>query len=89
MKSFEIIQILTKGLVPVENCGTAVFETSNLSELTRLFGPRHSWSGHMFSGDVFYVYNRLTDDWFMEDADLIGTYLEDKNEQILVFKVGA
>lgn len=89
MKSFEIIQILTKGLVPVENCGSAVFETSDLSELYMLFGKHYSWAGHMFSGDVFYVYHYATNDWTIEDADLIGTNLEDKNEQILVFKVGA
>lgn len=89
MKSFEIIQLLTKSLVPVENCGTAVFDTSDLSELTRLFGKNFSWSGYMFEGKVFYAYNRQTDDWFIEDADLIGSNLEDKDERILVFKVGA
>lgn len=87
MKSFEIIQILTKGLVPVENCGTALFETSDLSEFTRLFGKNYSWSGHMFSGDVFYVYCYSTDDWTIEDADLIGFNLRDEKEVIYVFKV--
>ena len=88
MKSFEIIQLLTKGLVPVENCGTAVFETSDLSELSSLFGKNHSWIGHMFKGNVFYVYNRKSDDWTLDDADLIGTYLENADEQIFVFQVG-
>lgn len=89
MKSFELIQILTKGFVPVENCGTAVFETSDLSELTRLFGKNYSWAGQMFSGDVFYVYNYSSDDWLIDDVDLIGHNLQDENEVIYVIKVGA
>lgn len=89
MKSFELIQILTKGLVPVERCGTAVFETSDLSELSMLFGRNYYWAGHMFSGDVFYVYHYATDDWTIEDADLVGFNLENEKEVISVFKVGA
>lgn len=89
MKSFEIIQFLTKGILPIENCGTAVFETSDLSELTSLFGTNYYWSGHMFSGDVFYVYHHDNDSWIIEDADLIGYNSDDKDELIYVFKVGA
>ena len=89
MKSFEIIQLLTKGLVPVENCGTSNFATSDLAELSCLFGKNYSWVGHMFSGDVFYAYNCQTDDWTIENADLIGSNLDDESEMILVFKVGA
>lgn len=89
MKSFELIQILTKGLVPVERCGTAVFKTSDLSELSMLFGRNYSWAGHMFSGDVLYVYHYANDDWTIEDADLVGFNLEDEKEVISVFKVRA
>lgn len=88
MKAFEIIQVLTKGFVPIENCGTSKFDSSDLSELSSLFGKNYSWIGHMFTGNVFYVYNRITDDWTLEDADLIGNSLDDSDEQILVFKVG-
>jgi hypothetical protein len=89
MKAFEIIQLLSKGFVPVENCGTSVFHTSDLSELSCLFGKNYSWIGHMFQGNVFYAYNRKTDDWTMDDADLIGQSLENDDEQIFVFQVGA
>lgn len=89
MNAFEIIQILSKGFVPVENCGTSVFQTSDLSELSSLFGKKYSWIGHMFQGNVFYVYNHKTDDWTLDDADLIGQSLEYDDEQIFVFKVGA
>ncbi len=89
MKSFEIIQLLTKGLVPVEKCGTSNFASSDLAELSRLFGKNYSWIGHMFKGDVFYVYNQKTDDWILDDADLIGQSLENDDEQIFVFQVGA
>ena len=87
MKAFEIIQVLTKGFVPLENCGTSKFESSDLSELSSLFGKNYSWCGHMFSGNVFYAYNRKTDDWSMGDPDLLGYSLDDANEQIFVFKV--
>lgn len=89
MNSFEIIKLLTRGFVPVEKCGTAVFETSDLSELSKLFGRNYLWAGHMFSGDVFYVYHYATDDWTIEDADLVGLNLEDEKEVISVFKVRA
>lgn len=88
MTTFEIIQVLTKGFIPVENCSTSAFATSDLSELSSLFGKHYSWIGHMFSGNVFYAYNRKTDDWTLEDADLIGYSLEDADERIFVFKVG-
>lgn len=88
MKAFEIIQLLSKGFVPVEKCGTSVFRTSDLSELSSLFGKHYSWIGHMFKGDVFYAYNCKTDDWTLDDADLIGQSLEDENKQIFVFQVG-
>ena len=89
MSSFEIIQLLTKHLVPIENCGTDVFETSDLSELSLLFGEHYYWSGNMFKGNVFYVYHLKTADWTLDNADLIGQSLEDDDEQIFVFKVGA
>lgn len=88
MNAFEIIQVLTRGFVPIDRCGTGKFETSDLSELTRLFGTNYSWSGHMFSGNVFYVYNEFNDDWTMEDADLIGTALDDDHCNVYVFHVG-
>ena len=87
MTAFEIIQVLTKGIVPVGRCGTSRFETSNLSELSDLFGTNYSWSGHMFKGNVFYVYNEINDDWTIEDADLIGTAFDDDQCNIFVFQV--
>lgn len=88
MKAFEIIQLLTKELVPVDRCGTAKFETSDLSELSQLFGNHYSWYGHMFKGNVFYVYNEINDDWTIDDADLIGTAFDDDHCNVYVFKVG-
>lgn len=87
MTAFEIIQVLTKGIVPVDRCGTSKFETSDLSELSQLFGIGYSWSGHMFKGSVFYVFNSFNDDWTIEDADLIGTALKDEDCNVLVFHV--
>lgn len=88
MNAFEIIQVLTKGIVAVDRSGTAKFETYDLSELSRLFGTHYSWSGHMFKGNVFYVYNEFNDDWTIEDADLIGTALDDDHCNVYVFQVG-
>lgn len=87
MKAFEIIQVLTKGIVPVYRCGTSKFETSDLSELSNLFGNRYSWSGHMFKGNVFYVYNSFNDDWTIDDADLVGCPFDDNRCNIYVFQV--
>lgn len=87
MTAFEIIQLLTKELVPVDRCGTSRFETSDLSELSRLFGNHYSWSGHMFRENVFYVINTFNDDWTIEDADLIGTAFDDAYSDIYVFQV--
>lgn len=87
MKAFEIIQLLTKKLIPIERCGTAKFETSNLSELSQLFGPYYKWCGHMFKGNIFYVYNNLNDNWTIEDADIMGTAIEDENCKVYVFQV--
>ena len=87
MTAFEIIQFLTEGIVPVDRCGTSKFETSDLSELCKLFGTHYSWSGHMFKGSVFYVYNTFNDNWTLEDADLIGDALLDEEARVLVFQV--
>lgn len=87
MNAFEIIQVLTKGFVPVERCGTAKFETSDLSELSQLFGTHYSWSGLMFKGNVFYVYTEIDDDWSIEDANLVGVALLDKGSRVFVFQV--
>lgn len=87
MTAFEIIQVLTKGIVPVDRCGTSKFETSDLSELSNLFGTHYSWSGHMFKGSVFYVYNTFNDDWTIDDADLIGTAFDDDHANVYVFQV--
>lgn len=87
MKAFEIIQLLTKELVPVDRCGTAKFETSDLSELSQLFGTHYSWSGHMFKGSVFFVYHEINDDWTIEDADLIGDALLNEGGQVFVFQI--
>ena len=87
MTAFEIIQVLTKGIVPVDRCGTAKFETSDLSELSQLFGTHFSWSGRMFKGSVFYVYSECTDDWTIEDADLIGDALLNEGARVFVFQI--
>lgn len=87
MTAFEIIQVLSKGIVPIDRCGTSKFETSDLSELSNLFGTHYSWSGHMFKGNVFYVYNTFNDDWTIEDADIIGTAFNDEDANIYVFQV--
>lgn len=87
MNAFEIIQVLTKGFVPVERCGTAKFETSDLSELSQLFGTHYSWSGHMFKGNVFYVYTEIDDDWTIEDANLVGDALLTEGSRVFVFQV--
>lgn len=87
MTAFEIIQVLTKGIVPVDRCGTSKFETSDLSELSRLFGDFYSWSGHMFKGNVFYCYNDPADDWSIEDADIIGLSLDDNHRDVYLFNV--
>ena len=87
MTAFEIIQVLTKGIVPVDRCGTSKFETSDLSELSNLFGTHYSWTGHMFKGNVFYVYNTFNDNWTIEDADLIGDALLSEDARVYVFHV--
>ena len=87
MTAFEIIQVLTKGIVPVDRCGTSKFETSDLSELAQLFGTQYSWAGHMFQGKVFYIYHEKTDDWIVEDWDLLADSLSDDGVQIYVFHV--
>lgn len=87
MKAFEILQLLTKKLIPLERCGTAQFATSDLSELSNLFGCHYSWSGHMFHGNVFYVYNEINDDWTIEDANIIGTAFDDEHRNVYVFQV--
>lgn len=87
MTAFEIIQVLTKGIVPVDRCGTSKFVTSDLSELSRLFGDFYSWSGHMFKGNVFYCYNEPADDWRIEDADIIGLSLDDNHGDVYLFQV--
>lgn len=88
MTAFEIIQILTKGLVPLDRCGVSEFKTSDLSELSNLFGRHYIWSGHMFKGAVFYVYHESNDDdWFVDDADLVGTYFYDNSCSVHVFQV--
>jgi hypothetical protein len=87
MNAFEIIQVLTKGIVPVDRCGTSKFETSDLSELSKLFGNHYSWSGHMFKGNVFYVFNTFNDDWSIEDADIVGIALDDEHVNVFVFQV--
>ena len=87
MKAFEIIQVLTKGFVPVGRCGTSKFETSNLSELSKFFGDFYSWSGHMFKGDFFYCYNEPSDDWRIDDADIIGLSLDEDHCDVYLFQV--
>ena len=87
MNAFEIIQVLTKGFVPVDRCGTCKFGTSDLSELSQMFGTHYAWSGHMFKGNVFYVYHEINDDWTIEDADLIGDALLNEGSQVFVFQV--
>ena len=87
MTAFEIIQVLTKGYVPVDRCGTAKFGTSDLSELSQLFGKHYSWSGHMFQGNVFYCFNEFNDDWSIEGADIIGTALDDDHCNVYIFKI--
>lgn len=87
MNAFEIIQVLTKGIVPIDRCGTSKFETSDLSELSKLFGNHYSWSGHMFKGNVFYVFNTFNDDWSIEDADIVGIALDDEHANVFVFQV--
>lgn len=87
MKAFEIIQLLTKELVPVERCGTSEFETTDLSELSRLFGRNYAWSGHMFKGKLFYCYCKQDDDWTIDDADIIGFPTDDDKCNIQIFKI--
>lgn len=87
MKAFEIIQLLTKELVPVERCGTARFETSDMSELSQLFGHNYTWHGHMFKGNLFYVYNEFNDDWTVEDADIHGVALNDEHCDVFIYQV--
>lgn len=87
MTAFEIIQVLTKGLVPVDSCGTSKFETSDLSELSRLFGDYYSWSGHMFKGNVFYCFNAPEDDWKIEDSDIFGISLDKNQRDVFLFQI--
>lgn len=87
MTAFEIIQVLTKGIVPIDRCGTSKFETTDLSELSHLFGDFYSWSGHMFKGNVFYCYNDLADDWRIEGADIIGLSLDVYHGDVYLFQV--
>lgn len=87
MKAFEIIQVLTKGIVPVDRCGTSKFSSSDLSELAQLFGTQYSWAGHMFKGNVFYIYHEKTDDWGVEDWDLLADSLSGDGVQIYVFQI--
>lgn len=87
MTAFEIIQVLTKGFVPVDRCGTSKFKTSDLSELAQLFGTQYSWAGQMFQGNVFYIYHKKTDDWVVKDWDLLADSLSDDGVQIYVFYI--
>lgn len=87
MNAISLLSMLTKGFIPVENCGTANFGTSDLSELQTLFGKNYAWRGYMFEGDLLYIYHQKNADWFCDEYDLLGYSLEDENEEIYVFHV--
>lgn len=85
MKAIELLSMLTKGIIPVENCGTANFVTSDLYELQAFFGKNYSWRGHMLYGDLFYVRRHLSSDAPFDDYDLLGCSLDDDDDVIYVF----
>lgn len=87
MKAIEIIQNLTKGLVPIDKCGTCKFETSDLSELTAGFGAGYTWFGHMFKGNVFYVIKSSNDDWYLGDWNIYGCSLANDSADVYLFHV--
>lgn len=87
MKAIEILNLLTTGVMPIDRCGICRFETSNLSELTAQFGVDYSWTGHMFKGNVFFVYQSFDDSFSIDDWNIRGIALGDICADVYLFHI--
>lgn len=56
MNSFELIQILCKGFLNNEQCGTFSIDSNNLHVLTEQFGHGIAWEGQFVIGNYFYYW---------------------------------
>lgn len=75
MKAFELIQILCRGFVDIEQCGTCEFNSNNLSELVHQFGHGIDWQGHFKKGKYFYYWQPSDEDPAFDDWTLKGDFV--------------
>lgn len=75
MKAFELIQILCRGFVEIEHCGTCEFGSSDLSELVCHFGHGIDWQGHFKKGKYFYCWQPSDEDPAFDDWTLKGDFI--------------
>lgn len=87
MKAIELIQILAKGFIPIEQCGTFTANDNDLSRLVDQFGRGVNWYGRFSAGEYFYVWQPSEDDPILEDADLRGYYSDEDKGVWYVYKV--
>lgn len=74
MNSFELIQILCKGFLNNEQCGTFSIATNNLHILTEQFGSGITWDGLFVMGDYFYYWQPSEEAPEIEDYTMKGIY---------------
>ena len=75
MKSFELIQILCRGFINIEHCGTVEFQSSDLLDLVQHFGHGIDWRGHFKRGKYFYLWQPSDEDPMIDDWDIKGDFI--------------
>ena len=74
MNSLELIQILCKGFLNNEQCGTFSIDSNNLHVLTEQFGYGIAWEGQFVIGDYFYYWQPSEEAPELECYTMKGIY---------------
>lgn len=81
MNSFELIQILCKGFINIEQCGTFTADSRNLIVLFEQFGFGITWDGLFSPGNYFYQWQPSSEAPDIEEYSLKG-YYEDPDKGV-------
>lgn len=74
MSSFELIQILCKGVINTEQCGTFSIKSNDLHVLTEQFGYGIAWEGQFVISNYFYYWQPIEEDPEIEEYNMKGVY---------------
>lgn len=85
MKTLELLNIVSKGLISIDQLSIIEFKSNNIGQLADWFGAYFRWDGYFKKGNYAAIYQDKEEEPLLEEYDIKGSSLDDNPTNVYLY----